>query len=201
VLSAYLAISAKPFEDALEEVIELSTSASQQMRTLWGLQVSQDVKRADITFAGLKNQGCTCYMNSLLQQLFMNESFRAAILNTNMRECHRSTQWHRTPEDLVGLEISLEWQGGLWKLARVLAYDQETKEHTIKYGMESTSNEVACFQLKEGRYQREIGNIRVVPPSFSTLDGEGVPIEKSWSLSERDEAALRLVLVLGLGLE
>jgi Ubiquitin carboxyl-terminal hydrolase len=111
VLSAYLAIAPEPFEDALQEVIDLSTSASQQIKCAWGLQVSNDVKRADVTFSGLKNQGCTCYMNSLLQQFFMNTSFRAAILNTNMRECHRSTLWHRSPEGLVGLDLLIEWQG------------------------------------------------------------------------------------------
>ena len=111
VLSAYLAIAPEPFEDALQEVIDLSTSASQQIKCAWGLQVSNDVKRADVTFSGLKNQGCTCYMNSLLQQFFMNTSFRAAILNTNMRECHRSTLWHRAPEGLVGLDLLIEWQG------------------------------------------------------------------------------------------
>ena len=111
VLTAYLATSSEPFEDALQEVIDLSTSASQQIKSAWGLQVSNDVKRPDITFSGLKNQGCTCYMNSLLQQLFMNSSFRAAILNTNMRECHRTTLWHRTPEDLIDLDVLIEWQG------------------------------------------------------------------------------------------
>lgn len=111
VLSAYLAIAPEPFEDALQEVIELSNSASQQIKCAWGLQVSNDVKRADVIFSGLKNQGCTCYMNSLLQQFFMNTSFRAAILNTNMRESHRSTLWHRSPEGLVGLNLLIEWQG------------------------------------------------------------------------------------------
>lgn len=111
VLTAYLATSPEPFEDALQEVLDLSTSASQQIKCAWGLQVSNDVKRPDVTYSGLKNQGCTCYMNSLLQQLFMNSSFRAAILNTNMRECHRSTLWHRAPEDLIDLDVLIEWQG------------------------------------------------------------------------------------------
>ncbi len=33
------------------------------------------------TFVGIKNLGSTCYMNSIIQQFFMIESFRKIILN------------------------------------------------------------------------------------------------------------------------
>lgn len=33
-------------------------------------------------FVGLKNLGCTCYINSLLQQFYMIKQFRNALLNT-----------------------------------------------------------------------------------------------------------------------
>lgn len=32
-------------------------------------------------YVGIKNLGCICYMNSLLQQLYMIPSFREALLN------------------------------------------------------------------------------------------------------------------------
>ncbi|CAD8080232.1 unnamed protein product [Paramecium sonneborni] len=35
-------------------------------------------------FVGLKNLGATCYINSLLQQLFMNKAFRHGILNSQI---------------------------------------------------------------------------------------------------------------------
>lgn len=33
-------------------------------------------------FVGLKNAGATCYMNSVLQQLYMLESIRTGIMST-----------------------------------------------------------------------------------------------------------------------
>jgi hypothetical protein len=38
-------------------------------------------KKSDTGFVGLSNQGATCYMNSLMQALFMSPEFRAAVYN------------------------------------------------------------------------------------------------------------------------
>lgn len=37
-------------------------------------------------FVGLRNYGCTCYMNSLLQQLFMIKEFRCRLLEIPLNE-------------------------------------------------------------------------------------------------------------------
>jgi ubiquitin C-terminal hydrolase len=44
----------------------------------WKITVKE--KRSSLGYAGLKNLGCTCYMNSLLQQFFMIDSLRSDIL-------------------------------------------------------------------------------------------------------------------------
>ena len=38
-------------------------------------------QRSKVGFVGIKNLGCICYMNSLLQQLFMMPAFRRGILS------------------------------------------------------------------------------------------------------------------------
>jgi ubiquitin C-terminal hydrolase len=40
-----------------------------------------------LLYVGLHNLGCTCYMNSLLQQMFMTPGFGEAILNGMLAFC------------------------------------------------------------------------------------------------------------------
>lgn len=51
----------------------------------WNYRPTGDV-RSPHGFVGLRNLGATCYMNSVLQQLFMTESFRYSLLAANDRK-------------------------------------------------------------------------------------------------------------------
>ena len=51
----------------------------------WSIHVQQQ-ERALSGFVGLKNLGCICYMNSILQQLYMIPAFRKAIIEVEDRE-------------------------------------------------------------------------------------------------------------------
>ena len=126
-----------PLDQIVRAVMGLTNSTKAMIgETLsFSLQVQQDVKTNGITLLGLKNQGCTCYMNSLLQQLFLCKSFRNAILAAPMLESCRTTLWHRSDENLVDeeIEISGALQGEpLWTRFKVLGYDKATKEHVLR---------------------------------------------------------------------
>lgn len=41
--------------------------------------------RGSAGYVGLRNYGCTCYMNSLMQQLFMIKEFRNGILQSSIQ--------------------------------------------------------------------------------------------------------------------
>lgn len=44
---------------------------------------TEDNQRSVTGYAGLKNLGNICYINSMMQQLFMNKTFRYLILRIN----------------------------------------------------------------------------------------------------------------------
>jgi ubiquitin C-terminal hydrolase len=46
------------------------------------MQVSQQKSRSE--FVGLKNLGCICYMNSLMQQLYTLPNFRDSIMQVTL---------------------------------------------------------------------------------------------------------------------
>ena len=160
VLLALISVSPSSFQSVLTLINTLSQSTALHIKDTWGLQILNDMRKIDITHSGLKNQGCTCYMNSLLQQLFMNVPFREAILKTPLLECHRTTLWHRSDEDLVNMDLMFELQDGSWRKGKVLNFDPSCSKHEVLY---SQNNETAHFNIREGRYHQETGRVRIVP--------------------------------------
>jgi ubiquitin carboxyl-terminal hydrolase 9/24 len=173
------------YEEVLTEFSKYTKQAARHMHYYWGLQVAHDIKKPEIKYTGLKNQGCTCYSNSVLQMLFMTPKFRDAILATPIRECHRTTLWHRAPEEIVGMDILFEYQGGSFRLGEVVDYDPNYSYHKVNYYKSDGTLEESCyFNIHEGRTGRETGRIRVVPSSGST---------ESEPLAEKEEGAYRVL--------
>lgn len=182
VLASYLSVSADGFEQVLTVLSSLSKLAARHMHGTWGLQVSHDVKKPDMTFTGLKNQGCTCYMNSLLQVLFMSTAFREAVLATPLLEIHRTSMWHKSDIDLVGNHYMFEYFNGSWRTGQIIGFDPVSSKHRVQYTKSDGSlEEAAHFNIHEGRHQRETGRVRVIPA------------ENDEPLNEREDAAYRVL--------
>nr|CCA20199.1 predicted protein putative [Albugo laibachii Nc14] len=116
---------------------------------------------------GLKNQGCSCYMNSFLQQLFMQPALRKGIMEAQVPppQTHTLTKAvaEKCPGELIGSRIALECSGGRVFEATVVNYDPATGRHTVQY--EDASQ--ACFVLGEGRPGFENGRYAILAPELT----------------------------------
>ena len=155
LLRALIGLSPNALSLFTSEVSDLLQRANQKNPQKWNRQLVTDLKKPGIPFCGLKNQGCTCYMNSLLQQLFMCTPFREAVLSCELKESFRGTLWHRADEDLVGADVILENEartGGMQ--VRVLGWDPVQKKHEIL--MSGTSRKPFFCSLRGGNYHVRI---------------------------------------------
>jgi len=114
-------------------------SAVPFIRHRWGQlggsdeSTSRSASRSSSEYSGLRNQGCTCYMNSFLQQVFMMPDLRKKMCDAPLPEGLRSTGGVAKGAELVDKKITLQWDSGVSYDAVVEAYDQETGMHTIRY--------------------------------------------------------------------
>jgi len=84
--------------------------------------------RAEHSHLGLRNLGQTCYLNSLLQQLFMNIAFRKFILETAVTDPERQqVLWHMQ-QVFSGLHLGVTSSYAPTDLARVLDIDVTIQE-------------------------------------------------------------------------
>ena len=148
VLGSFLSVSpasSGAFEEVVMGISKLSDKVSGVLKGNWLSSVQGEVKKPDIAFSGLKNQGCTCYMNSCLQQLFMCKPFREAVLATPLSETQRTSIFHRSDEELVGMDLQMLIKPNsaittarasaavipeeLWCAIKIVSYDPQTKKH------------------------------------------------------------------------
>jgi len=101
VLASYCGSNPVAMEYVISQIGQLNEFYSRNgVSEQWNVSLSREMRQPGIKYVGLKNQGLTCYMNSLLQQIFMNVDMRETILKTPLPSYHRAS--FRKLEDMVG---------------------------------------------------------------------------------------------------
>ena len=152
----------------------LLESCAPSVRHRWGeyggLQEAHSRIGRASKYSGLRNQGCTCYMNSALQQLFMMPRLRnslcAAPLPSTLRSSGSMTS---KGVELVGKKISLQWESGVSYDAIVEKFDSRTGMHVIRY------NRILVAAVNSGHQQIGPEDVERLPPAlpdeFVLVDG------------------------------
>jgi ubiquitin C-terminal hydrolase len=143
---------------------------SDALRFKWG-QENNIETRGNGEHVGLKNQGCSCYMNSFLQQLFMHPTLRQGLLGAKVAprptpQEPTKAEAEKFPERLVGCRVALECLGGRVYEANVMGYDDLTGQHTLRY----ENGSEASFVLAEGRQGNENGRYVILQPELTGTD-------------------------------
>ena len=157
----------------LDLVLALTQAGSAGLRIRWHYECSFEAKSHPGQLIGLRNQGCTCYMNSLLQNLFMVPRLRDAVLAARVKRRRTVPAFLYTDAELVGNTILVQWaeSPGLKHQAVVENFFEETGEHLLKYPFHGDTDERARVKLREGRPGKETGEYEVFPaPKSCTLD-------------------------------
>lgn len=144
---------------------EISDLLSKSKMNSWNVQITSEVKKTSVGFSGLKNQGCTCYMNSLLQQLFMNVELREAVMRTPLKAVHRTTLWHLTDEELVGQTYSFQWADGTYHKGTITKFDAE-RGHFIEYDEGTYAG--GFVKIRE-ETNRETGRVKCLEEAIGQL--------------------------------
>ena len=166
------------------KIIDISSPA---LRHVWSYSTTHDDghNRANnlSRYSGLRNQGCTCYMNSVLQQLFMMPGLRKILCSASLPSSLRSTGSCLLTKgsDLIGKRISIHWESGVSYDALVENFDEATGMHTVRYFVLPVSiaaqgniaaGGVGPHQVHQQIRQEEIASIpQELPDEFILTEG------------------------------
>lgn len=178
------------------KIDRIISSVSPSIRHQWGIEPGSDDTDAvkmnkSARYSGLKNQGCTCYMNSVLQQLFMMPNLKRklceAVLPADLRSGGAGSRGGTNGASLVGKKVTLHWENGNKYDAHVAGYNETRNTHIVNYvtmavatsqdNIQGGGEGGAAFNasllppdlpeefvLSEGRPGKETGVLDVLPP-------------------------------------
>ena len=115
-------------------VKECAPSLRHRWGEFGGVQDSHTRLSRAAKYSGLRNQGCTCYMNSALQQLFMMPELRDSMCDAQLPASLRTSGGSTSKgKELVGRKIAVQWETGVTYDAKVESFDEATNMHIIRY--------------------------------------------------------------------
>uniref|UniRef100_K3X8D4 USP domain-containing protein n=1 Tax=Globisporangium ultimum (strain ATCC 200006 / CBS 805.95 / DAOM BR144) TaxID=431595 RepID=K3X8D4_GLOUD len=173
LLATAISSNAEILHDLQTRLTRLFTK-SDTLQFKWG-QESNVETRGVGDHVGLKNQGCSCYMNSFLQQLFMHPTLRQGLMAAKVTPRPQpkeptKAEVEKQPERLVGCRVAVECVGGRVYEANVVGYDDLSGRHTLRYD----DGGEASFILAEGRQGNENGRYVILQ---SELTGTEATLE------------------------
>lgn len=193
------------------------SSSSPFLRHRWGQNIACDdngtmnAVTIKSQYSGLRNQGCTCYMNSVLQQLFMMPEFRENLCSATLPSELRSSggTFSLKGSKLIGKHVMMYWESGSSYEAIVESYDEQTTMHKIRYLFPKDSNSPDGVQsnfailpedlsdefiLAEGRPGKETGVYEIIQKNKSDKEAYDM-IQNATDLKEtEDEISFRRLL-------
>lgn len=105
-------------DQIIEKVKETIEDKAQRMKIVY---CNEFKERSPTGYAGLKNLGNICYMNSMIQQLFMNKNFRYLLLRVDDKEPHTNTEVVNKNDEVRSVDDNF-----LHQIQRIFAYLEKT---------------------------------------------------------------------------
>ncbi len=182
VLAIASQLSVHMVREVLDHVNSILLLSTPNLLGQWVSEHDYDLRRGCTEFVGLKNQGCTCYMNSLLQNLFTIPCLCRAVLSAPLPP--QPIELPTNPAEWVGMQFRIRWEGrgGVqqrpFRDAHVIDYDPATGRHKIQY----SKSDVVVLNLRDGRPGKETGLFAVLTSADTT------------QVQQQDDTANRVVV-------